>query len=243
MKIWQILLIVVVALLGLLYIYLKTLKKGALGEFVTKLVLKFLRKEFRTIHDLTFDDGEKTVQVDHLVVSPYGIFVIETKNYSGTIYGKENSEKFTQYLGKSRNDFYSPIKQNRGHIYSLKKILGDYKYVSIIAFSGNSKLKVETDTFVGYIGDVNKYIKSHKEKVIDPQQINEVMEKIKGISLKGFEVHKQHVKDIKERMQVYDEKVANMVCPKCGGKLLQRKGQYGDFLGCSNYPKCKFRGK
>lgn len=83
MKIWQIMLMVVVALLGLLYIYLKTLKKGALGEFVTKLVLKFLRKEYKTIHDLTFDDGEKTVQVDHLVVSPYGIFVIETKNYRG----------------------------------------------------------------------------------------------------------------------------------------------------------------
>lgn len=76
---------------------------------------------------------------------------------------------------------------------------------------------------------------------MDTQQVNEVVEKIKGISLKGFKVHQQHVKDIKDRMKVYDEKIENMICPKCGGKLVQRKGQYGEFLGCSHYPKCKFK--
>ena len=30
------------------------------------------------------------------------------------------------------------------------------------------------------------------------------------------------------------------VCPECGGDLVQRKGRYGTFVGCANYPKCKY---
>lgn len=238
---WEIVLVVIVAVLAIAVLYLKLLSKGAAGEFAVKLVLKFLGKEYQAIHNLTFNDGEKTVQIDHLIISSYGVFVIETKNYSGTIYGQENSEKFTQYIGKQKNEFYSPIKQNRGHIYSLKKVLGEYKYISLIAFSGNSKIKVKSDTFVNYIGKINKYIKSHKEKVISEEQKKEILGKIDSVALKGIRVHRQHVKDIKTRMKTYDEKIENMICPKCGGKLLNRKGQYGDFLGCSNYPKCKFK--
>lgn len=77
--------------------------------------------------------------------------------------------------------------------------------------------------------------------MISEEQKNEILDKIDSVALKGIRVHRQHVKDIKTRMKTYDEKIGNMICPKCGGKLLNRKGQYGEFLGCSNYPKCKFK--
>lgn len=241
MSIWQIILIIIVALIGLFVLYLKALPKGAAGEFAAKLVIRFLGKEYRSVHNFTFNDGEKTVQIDHLIISPYGIFVVETKNYSGKIYGNENSDKFIQYLGKNKYEFYSPIKQNRGHIYSLKNVLGDNKYISIIAFSGMCKIKVQSETFVGYIGQINKYIKSYKDIILDKYQVDNLYEKITNISLKGYKVHKEHVKNIKQRIQDFNDKVDNRICPKCDGKLVERQGSYGKFLGCSNYPKCKFK--
>ena len=105
------------------------------------------------------------------------------------------------------------------------------------------KIKVQSETFVGYIGQINKYIKSYKDIILDKYQVDNLYEKITNISLKGYKVHKEHVKNIKQRIQDFNDKVDNRICPKCDGKLVERQGSYGKFLGCSNYPKCKFKKK
>lgn len=213
---------------------MQTWIKGKTGEFFVLLITKFLGKNYKCFNNYTFNDGEKTVQIDHLIVSPYGIFVVETKNYSGTIYGNDNSDKFIQYAGNEKHEFYSPIKQNKGHIFSLNKVLGNFKYISIIAFSGHSKLNVESETFVGYIGKINRYIKKFKDAVIAPNEVELICQKIKNTALTGFKIQRQHVKDIQQRMQTYEQKIINNICPKCGGNLTLRKAQYGEFYGCSN---------
>lgn len=237
----HIILIAVVAALCCLALFLKLLSKGSAGEFAVKLMFLFLNKEYHKFSDITIKDGEKTVQIDHIVVSKYGIFVIETKNYTGAIYGSDNSNKFIKYSHKKKYEFYSPIKQNKGHIYALSNVLGQYKYVSIVAFSGYAKLKVESQSFVGYIGDMIKYIKSFKEEAIPESEINNICKKIKEISIKGLKTKREHVKNVRKRVEEYDNAINNMICPKCGGNLILRKGQYGEFYGCSNYPKCKFK--
>ena len=108
-------------------------------------------------------------------------------------------------------------------------------------FSALAKLKVESKTFVGYNGDINRYIKSFKEIIISELEQKDICEKIKNLNLKGYKVKKEHVESIHVKMEEYENKINNMICPKCGGKLILRKGQYGDFFGCSNYPKCKFK--
>ena len=77
------------------------------------------------------------LQIDHVVVSIYGIFVIETKNYSGWIFGDENSQYWAQVIYKTKNRFYNPILQNRGHIKALQGLLQDYshiRYIPIVVF-------------------------------------------------------------------------------------------------------------
>ena len=32
-------------------------------------------------------------------------------------------------------------------------------------------------------------------------------------------------------------------CPNCGGTLVIKKGQYGKFIGCSNFPECIYKDK
>lgn len=47
------------------------------------------------------------------------------------------------------------------------------------------------------------------------------------------------MKILKKNIKKFNEKM----CPKCGGKLVERSSDYGLFIGCSNYPKCKYTEK
>ena len=94
---------------------------GKRGERRVARKLDWLSKEYITLNDLLLPTRYGTTQIDRVVVSPYGIFVIETKNYKGWIFGHENSEEWKQsLLGEKRfwgwsseqHKFRSPIRQN-----------------------------------------------------------------------------------------------------------------------------------
>ena len=111
--------------------------RGFMGEFWVKLELKKLPKDnYIVLNDIMICDDKGTHQIDHLVLSKFGIFVIEMKNYYGLMKGKEYDNKWCQYLGKTRNYFVNPIHQNYGHIKSLSNLLKlDEKcFISIICF-------------------------------------------------------------------------------------------------------------
>ena len=95
------------------------------------------------INDVILPNGNRTAQIDHIYISQYGVFVIETKNYSGRIYGDEESTYWTQVLGYGnvKNKLFSPLKQNATHIYAIKKIIGqDVKITPMVIFvKGNTR--------------------------------------------------------------------------------------------------------
>ncbi|MBR6903048.1 MAG: topoisomerase DNA-binding C4 zinc finger domain-containing protein, partial [Clostridia bacterium] len=74
--------------------------------------------------------------------------------------------------------------------------------------------------------------------VID--DINSIKNTILESNIKNLHSKKEHVSNIKNRIRQENKSVDNMVCPRCGAKLVQRQGRYGKFIGCSNYPKCRF---
>ena len=77
--------------------------RGFMGEFWVKLELKKLsKKEYIVLNDIMLADENGTHQIDHLVISKYGIFVIEMKNYYGLITGDEYKDSWTQHLGKKK---------------------------------------------------------------------------------------------------------------------------------------------
>ena len=79
----------------------KPFLKGKLGEFTVAIHAKLYLKDpqYLLLNDLTLPDGEGgTTQIDHLLLSPYGIFVIETKNYKGWIFGNERQKIWTQKI-------------------------------------------------------------------------------------------------------------------------------------------------
>lgn len=111
--------------------------KGFFGEKSVALLLSRLDSEkYKVINNIMLQVGDRTTQIDHVVVSNYGIFVIETKNYKGWIFGNEFSDYWTQVIYKRKEKLYNPVRQNYGHIQALKQILSEYadvNYISIVA--------------------------------------------------------------------------------------------------------------
>lgn len=238
-EIWIV--IAFVAILRLLYPKLR----GMIGEFWVKCELKKLDKnKYYILNDIMIEDEFGTHQVDHIVVSKFGIFVIEMKNYYGLIIGDEYKEDWTQCLGKNKYYFKNPIHQNYGHIKSLSNILQiDSKYfISIVCFSNTTKLKLKSQSVVVQLDDLVKNINNFSETLLDTN-LDNIINKINEKNISDKKKRKEHIKEIRRKKKEINEKVDNMICPKCGGTLITRNGKYGEFIGCSNYPKCKYTKK
>lgn len=99
--------------------------KGSVGEFHVAVRLKFLNAEnYKVLNDVLLKNKSgRTSQIDHVIVSPYGIFVIETKNYKGWIFGNEKSENWTQVIYKKKYLFKNPVKRNLSLLFNSERII------------------------------------------------------------------------------------------------------------------------
>lgn len=213
--------------------------KGKLGEHkVLKLLKKLTKKNGVFINNLTIgnETSSKTHQIDHVLISTKGIFSIETKNYSGRIYGNDNNREWTQVLnyGKVKNRFYSPVKQNETHIYSMKEIIKESVNINNIVIFLNADIDRVDSNYVFTRREFKRYYKRMDDNVLSEEQVTYIYEKL--INSKLDIKNREHVKNIK----IMKKDIDNNVCPRCGGTLIERNGKYGTFMGCSNYPKCKF---
>ena len=234
--------VIISATLAILVDILYPRFRGFMGEFWVRQELKKLPKDkYRVLNNIMIEENNNTHQIDHIVVSQYGIFVIEMKNYYGLILGDEYKNKWIQYLGKKRSYFQNPIHQNYGHIKVLEELLNlnNNLFIPIICFSNQTKLKITTKTSVVHLDYLVKAIKNYKNIIID-SDIDLIYDKIMNLNITDKSERKKHVKNIRTKVIDDNKKIDNMICPKCGSKLIVRNGKYGEFIGCSNYPKCKF---
>jgi len=116
--------------------------KGIIGEFLVNISAKFLldKNEYHLIKNVTLPTEDGTTQIDHIIVSVYGIFVVETKNMKGWIFGKENQSTWTQKIYKHLSKFQNPLHQNYKHVKTLEQLLGlqDNQVHSLVVFVGES---------------------------------------------------------------------------------------------------------
>lgn len=231
-------------------------RAGRRGERSVEWRLRWLPNEYFVINDLMLNrGGGYTSQIDHVVVSPYGIFVIETKNISGYIYGRESSKKWKRiwrgwYYGIMRSDemeFDNPILQNEAHIKALAEIVGNnnVKYISIVAFTSNATLRVTSEhNYVVYTSQVRRLIRSFSEPIMSLEQVKHIYYILSSINVTDNSFRVQHAERAQMHKSTYEQKqkdsVTKMKCPSCGGTLIKRHGAYGYFYGCSNYPQCKY---
>ena len=212
---------------------------GMAGEFWVKRELKKLSDEYLVINDIMIKtkDGS-THQIDHVVISKYGIFVIETKQYNGYIKGNDYDKRWLIKNGKKKIYVNNPLHQNYGHVKSLEEILNlpEENFISLVCIPSRAILSVKSNN-VTRIYDLLDKITSYKEEVIGNP--NELYEIINNLNITDKAERKVHVKKAREIKSNKDEELKNK-CPKCGGELIKRNGKYGEFMGCSNFPKCRF---
>lgn len=242
---------IILAIVIVAVVYLRLNRANILGRWGEKKVstlLGLLGSEYRIFNDVLIKNGNWTSQIDHMVLSPYGIFVIETKNYKGWIYGGADKEQWTQNIWGHKSSLSNPIRQNRGHIMALKKILPDCasnQYKSIIVFSSQADLKtrIPEEYNVIYTWQLPSRIKSYKEQILSDNDIEQIASVLQTHMLTDKEEKKAHVANVRQNIQRKESMAESGKCPRCGGDLVLRKGRYGTFYGCSNYPKCTFTTK
>jgi len=229
---------------GILQIFMPKIK-GFFGEKSVAFFLSMLDKDkYKILNNVMLEINGKTTQIDHVVVSNYGIFVIETKNYKGWILGNEYEDYWTQVIYKRKEKLYNPIKQNYGHVQALREHLKDFPSInmhSIIVFTTKADLKVKTNTDVIYTINLPKTIKKYSilENVSDTVK-NEICSKLLSLNVDSKENRKKHIDAIHENKASIKNKIDSDICPKCGSSLVLRNGKYGQFRGCSAYPKCRY---
>ena len=219
--------------------------KGKHSERLVRNKIQKLPEEYVVFNNLLFEDNEHSTQIDHIVVSPYGVFVIETKGYKGWISGGENSEYWTQTIYKSKHQFYNPIKQNAGHVRFLRHLFkgsANILFIPIVVFNNSAALKVHANnSIVVNRHNLKRAIRQYKTSVLDRETIDWIIRTINQNRIIGDKNKlKQHKHNAKARQYRSSSLISQGICPQCGGQLVLRQGKYGSFYGCSNFPKCKF---
>jgi hypothetical protein len=184
--------------------------KGNYGEFLTFCMLeKIGESNILTNIYLPQKDGT-TTEIDLLAVNSTGIYVFESKNYSGWIFGDEKSRTWTQSLkGGKKNKFYNPIWQNKGHISALDEYLDkkytDYFY-SYIIFSERCELKkVNFNSINIFVIKRNALVRTLKKQIaaapkkLSPEEVQDIYAKLKLKTLTDEDTKQRHIEEIKAK--------------------------------------------
>jgi len=222
--------------------------KGLMGEFIVNLSVKWIldKTKYHLIKNVTLPTEDGTTQIDHIIVSVFGVFVVETKNMKGWIFGSQNQKTWTQKIYKHSSKFQNPLHQNYKHVKTLESLLGlnEQQVHSVIVFIGDSTFKTEMPENVTYGGGYARYIKSKTDQVLTESEVNEITKKIEtGRLAPSFRINREHVKHVKN---IIAEKENNNLpsCPKCGASMVLRETKKGQnigkrFWGCTEFPQCR----
>ena len=243
--------------------------KGKIGEALAEEALNRFERYNYDIYGKTLSNvyipksSTKTSEIDVIYITERGIFVIESKNYSGWIFGRENDQYWTSTLpgrrGKAeKNKFYNPLMQNAGHINNLSKYLNHYypnrsfKYFSIIVFSNRCKFRSIPQSFSHSIIQRSdlfravKWILEREEIALTKNEVDGIYEILLPLTKINYETKQAHIDSIRNNapsnpVSPYRSDVP--ICPLCGCRLILRTATKGPragkrFYGCSGYPNC-----
>jgi len=197
---------------------------------------------FRCYVGVIVPDERGTTEVDEILVTPAGIFVIEKKDFGAWIFGSETDEHWTAvYRNGEKHRFQNPIRQNYRHIKALESYLGVPRSMlsSVVAFSRRSRFMTRLPSNV-LVGDHVAFIRSDENIALDPEEFDAICSRLNVLDTSSDSAaFDRHVQDLGARFE------STTQCPKCGGRLIQRQsrkpGYEGNvFLGCSNFPSCRY---
>ncbi|MCX4050260.1 nuclease [Aeromonas caviae] len=229
--------------------------KGMIGEWFINLCIRLFldKREYYLLKDVTLPIPQGSTQIDHVIVSRFGVFVIETKNMKGWIFGNPAHKSWTQQIYRRKHSFQNPLHQNHLHMMTLKSLLGlaDHQLHSVIYFIGDCTFKTPMPDNVMNRGLI-RHIKGKRTQVLTPAEVMQAVDTIQqGRLAPDWQTHRQHVAQLKARhggsprkplstTAVPGEKGAapspvisqplgdpSPTCPRCGNAMVLRTASRG----------------
>lgn len=180
--------------------------KGKMGEKMVALHAEQLGEDYVMLHDCTLPWENGTTQIDHILISPYGVFVIETKNYDGWIFGGARQKQWTQQLYKKRFQFQNPLHQNYKHVKVLEVLLADLleaqHLYSLVVFTPRSEFKTAMPENVCRGREWLDYVKRFQTPVLSTMKCKMLRHRIEKERLDaGWKTDIAHVQGLNKQHQ------------------------------------------
>ncbi len=216
--------------------------RGWFGEMKVRFYIwLWLPKTVYTrFHNIILPSSNGTTQIDHLIVSVYGLFIVETKNKKGWIFGSARQRVWTQVIFGKKYSFQNPINQT----YRQRKVLSEYlevnetKIYTVVFFVGDCRFKTDLPVNVIRSG-ISRYIKRFDREVFTTNEVSQIVNTLEAqIAKKEFSL-RDHRRSLRRRHS------SKTICPRCGSDLTIRTVKKGrragrQFYGCTSFPKCRY---
>lgn len=198
------------------------------------------KRVYFPLNNLTLPTANGTTQIDHVVVSKYGIFVIEAKNIDGWIFGDERSSQWSIVKLGRKYRVQNPLHQNYRHVKAVSEFLGieEDRLHSLVMFWGECEFKTDMPRNVMLKGYAT-YIKSFNKPLFSDEEVSAIAEALRtGALPKTWATRRAHLESLRDRHS------STTICPKCSSLLVLRTAKSGRaagkrFYGCSAFPKCR----
>lgn len=216
--------------------------KGWLGEAMGSVAhWAYLDKSvYFSLNNITLPTANGTTQIDHVIVSRYGIFVVEAKNIDGWIFGDATSPQWSVVKPGRKFRMQNPLHQNYRHVRAIVEFLGvdEAKVHSLVMFWGECEFKTAMPANVMSKGYAT-HIKSFDRRLFTDDEVSAYLEALRAGALpKTWATRREHLASLQARH------ASTTTCAKCGSVLVLRTARSGakagaQFYGCSAYPKCR----
>lgn len=231
-------------------------RKGARGEFLVHnaFATGLDETDYRVLSDLILPLGSSTTQIDHVVLSRFGIFVVETKNMSGWIFGSSEQRTWTQVLkGGKKRRFQNPLHQNYAHVKAVKAALNvDERAVfNLVVFVGDAEPKTAMPDSVAWsMHELGRIIGSRRQRLYSTTEVQGFERRLNQTVFEQTpSVKADHLRNLEMRGELKTTRTVNSetssqdepACPRCGAPMAKRTNRKtGEcFLGCTRFPKCR----
>jgi restriction system protein len=216
--------------------------KGYIGEIITaiNLCLWLDSKVYVKFHNVIIPGENGTAQIDTVIISTFGVFIVETKNKKGWIFGSAQNASWTQVIYRRKYTFQNPLRQT----YRQKKVLAAFlgcsesQIYDVVYFAGFCRFRTPMPKNVLGHG-LARYVKKFNIIRLSQEEFEELVLKMRNHIKNNTLRTSDHIRSLRTRFE------SATLCAKCGSRLNIRTSQQGpkagsQFLGCSKYPRCKY---
>jgi restriction system protein len=196
--------------------------------------------DYHHFREIIVPTARGTTEIDHLIVSRFGIFVIEFKDRSGWIFGSDRDAYWTTVHFTQKFTFQNPLRQNYGHMKALEEFLGvgPHKLHGLVVFRGAFEFKTPIPDGV-CCHDYVSWVAEKRDVLLEETAVERIVSSLRSKAMHGWFAGLRHARSVRKRYS------NDAVCPKCDGDLVMRIARTGpmpgsEFLGCANYPACKY---